>query len=99
MTIAAGHVSDELFVITAGSAMVSIATQDGVARLDAFTAGATFGELSFLDRSVRSAYVTALGAVECRVLTRGAFAELDIEAPAIKIRLLEDLSLGLAAMR
>ena len=96
--IAAGHVSDELFVITAGSAMVSIATQDGVARLDAFTGGATFGELSFLDRSVRSAYVTALGAVECRVLTRDAFAELDIEAPAIKIRLLENLSLGLATM-
>ena len=78
--------------------MVSIPTQDGVARLDAFTSGMTFGELAFLDRSPRSADVTALGAVECRELTRDAFAKLDREAPAIKIRLLENLALGLTGM-
>ncbi len=96
--IAAGQASDELFVITDGSAMVSLATHDGIARLDAFTSGMTFGELAFLDRSPRSANVTALGAVDCRVLTRDAFARLDREAPAIKIRLLENLALGLAGM-
>jgi hypothetical protein len=47
-----------------------------------------------LDRSPRSADVTAIGAVECRVLTRDAFAMLDREAPAIKIRLLENLRSG-----
>jgi glutaminase len=96
--IATGQASDDLFVITDGAAMVSIPTQDGVARLDAFTSGMTFGELAFLDRSPRSADVTALGAVECRVLTRDAFAQLDREAPAIKIRLLENLALGLTGM-
>jgi glutaminase len=96
--IAAGHASDELFVITNGSAMVSIATNDGIARLDAFTSGMTFGELAFIDRSPRSANVTALGAVECRVLTREAFGRLDREAPAIKIRLLGNLALGLTGM-
>jgi glutaminase len=96
--ITAGQASDELFVITDGAAMVSIPTQDGVARLDAFTSGMTFGELAFIDRSPRSANVTALGAVECRVLTREAFAQLDREAPAIKIRLLENLALGLTGM-
>ncbi len=96
--VAARQASDELFVITAGSAMVTIPTKDGIARLHAFTAGATFGELSFLDHSVRSANVTALSPVECRVLTRAAFDELDIEAPTIKIRLLENLSFGLAGM-
>jgi len=96
--IAAGHASDELFVITDGSAMVSIATHDGIARLDAFTSGMAFGELAFIDRSPRSANVTALGAVECRVLTREAFGRLDREAPAIKIRLLENLALGLTGM-
>ena len=54
--------------------------------------------LAFLDRSTRSADVTALGAVECRVLTRDAFAQLDREAPMIKIRLLENLALGLTEM-
>ena len=96
--IATGQASDDLFVITDGAAMVSIPTQDGVARLDAFTSRMTFGELAFLDRSPRSADVTALGAVECRVLTRDAFAQLDREAPAIKIRLLENLALGLTGM-
>jgi hypothetical protein len=32
------------------------------------------------------------------VLTREAFAQLDERAPAIKIRLLENLTLGLARM-
>ena len=96
--IAAGQASDELFVITDGSAMVSIPTQDGIARVDAFTSGMTFGELAFVDRSPRSANVTALGEVECRVLTRDTFAQLDRDAPAIKIRLLSNLALGLTGM-
>jgi glutaminase len=96
--IAAGQASDELFVITDGAAMVSIPTQDGVARLDAFTSGMTFGELAFLDRSPRSANVTALSTVLCLVLTRDAFVQLDLEAPAVKIRLLENLALGLTGM-
>jgi glutaminase len=96
--IAAGQASDELFVITDGAAMVSIPTQDGIARVDAFTSGMTFGELAFIDNSPRSANVTALGQVECRVLTREMFARLDRDAPAVKIRLLENLALGLTGM-
>ena len=96
--IAAGQASDELFVITDGAAMVSLPTQDGIARVDAFTSGMTFGELAFIDRSPRSANVTALGQVECRVLTRETFAQLDRDAPAVKIRLLENLALGLTGI-
>lgn len=96
--ITAGQASNELFVLTAGSAMVSISTQDGVARLDAFSSGASFGEVAFLDRSPRSANVTALGAVTCRVLTREAFDGLDTQAPAIKIRLLSNLASRLTAI-
>ena len=96
--ITAGEKSDELFIIAEGSAMVSIPTLDGITRLDAFTSGMTFGELAFVDHSPRSANVTAIGAVECRVLTRAAFALLDHEAPATKIRLLENLALGLTGM-
>ena len=93
--ITAGQASDELFVITAGAAMVSIPTQEGVARLDALTCGMSFGELAFLDRSPRSANVTAMGPLECRVLSRAAFAQLGADAPQIKIRLLENIALGL----
>lgn len=90
--ITAGQASNELFVLTAGAAMVSISTQDGIARLDAFSSGAIFGEVAFLDRSPRSANVTALSPVTCRVLTREAFDQLDTQAPAIKIRLLSNLA-------
>ena len=93
--ITAGQASDELFVIIAGAAMVSLPTQDGVARLDVLTCGMGFGELAFLDRSPRSANVTAMGALECRVLSRAAFAQLGADAPQIKIRLLENIALGL----
>jgi glutaminase len=96
--VAAGQSSDELFVITRGSAMVSIPTQNGVMRLNSFTSGMTFGDVAFIDRSPRSANVTALGPVECRVLTREAFTRLDWEAPAIKIRLLHNLAHGMTSM-
>ena len=72
---------------------MSVPTQEGVARLAVFGAGMTFGELAFIDGSPRSANVTALEPVECRVLTREKFAKLDHDAPSIKIRLLENLAL------
>ncbi len=96
--IATGRASDELFVITDGTAMVSIPTQDGIARLSAFTTGMTFGEVGFLDHSPRSANVTALEPVTCLVLSRATFAQLDHDAPAIKIKLLANLALGLTGM-
>jgi hypothetical protein len=42
--------------------------------------------------------VTALGPVECRVLTRETFGLLERDAPAIKIRLLANLALGLTGL-
>jgi len=95
--IVAGQHSDELFVIVRGSAMVSIPTQEGIARLAVFTPGMSFGEVAFVDREVRTANVTAIDQVECRVLTQQAFARLEIEAPAIKIRLLENIAKGLTS--
>lgn len=95
--ITAGDASDELFVITAGAAMVSIPTQDGVARLDALNSGMSFGEMAFLDRSTRSANVTAMDVVECHLLTRAIFDQLGIDAPQVKIRLLENIALGLTS--
>lgn len=42
----------------------------------------------------RSANVSAMSEVECRVLTREAFAQFDLEAPVIRIRLLQNLAQG-----
>ena len=55
----------------------------------------SFGEMAFVDRSRRSANVTAVGEVECLALARDDFARLDATAPKVKIRLLENLALGL----
>ena len=95
--IVAGQRSDDLYVIVRGSAMVSIPTKEAVARLAVFTPGMTFGEVAFVDRAARTANVTAIDDVECRVLTQDAFARLERDAPAIKIRLLENLARGLTA--
>jgi CRP-like cAMP-binding protein len=41
--------------------------------------------------------VTAIDEVECRVLTQDAFAQLELDAPGIKIRLLQNIARGLTA--
>ena len=94
--ITAGDASDELFVITAGTATASLPGPGRRGRLDVFTAGMAFGEVAFLDRSPRSADVEALGEVECRVLSRGAFERMGAEAPRLQAHLLERLALGIA---
>ncbi|MCF8210152.1 MAG: glutaminase A [Rhodoferax sp.] len=94
--VSAGQASNELFVITQGKAMVSTPTEHGIARLDVFPPGSTFGEVAFVDQSPRSANVTALNTVECKILTRDAFSDLENEAPKVKIRLMENIALSLA---
>ena len=96
--VAAGQASAELFVVTRGTAMVSIATQDAVTRLDVVTPGMAFGEVAFVDRSPRSANVTAVDDVECLVLLRDDLARLTATAPAVTIRLLENVALGLTQL-
>ena len=94
----AGDHTNELFVITRGTAMVSVPTQHGVTRLAAFTPGMSFGELAFLDRTPRSANVTAVEEVECRVLTRAVFERLSVQSPVVTIKLLENLARGLTSL-
>lgn len=95
--ISAGDASDELFVITAGTAMASLPGPGRRLRLDVFTAGMAFGEVAFLDCSPRSADVGALDDVECRVLSRSAFERMGAEAPRLQAHLLERLALGIAS--
>ena len=94
--VAVGQASDELFVIMRGEAMVSAPTENGLARLDVFSAGCTFGEVAFIDRAPRSANVTALGLVECRILTRQTFEALQSTAPQLRYKIMESIAVGLA---
>ena len=60
-------------------------------RLDVMTAGMTFGEMAFLDGSVRSADVVAVDEVQCRVLSRELYQQLDRDRPALKIAIVDQL--------
>ena len=64
-------------------------------RLDVLSCGMSFGELAFLDSSPRSADVVAMEPVECRVMDRPLFDELDARLPGLKIKILSEISLQL----
>jgi glutaminase len=57
----------------------------------------SFGEMGFLDGSPRSAHVIATAPVRYRIISRQLFDMLDVEHPNLKITLLKNLSLLLAA--
>lgn len=91
--IQAGSSADELFVVIEGTVEVRI-TPTGSRlpqRLDMLTAGMSFGEMAFLDGSAHSADVVAVEDVQCRVLTREFYNQLDQERPALKIAILDQL--------
>jgi len=94
--IQSGTAADELYVLTAGSVEVRLPIgSQRSQRLDVFSAGMSFGELSFLDGSVRSADVVANRAVECRVIRREQFDELGRGHPVLKAKILHQIALQL----
>ena len=54
-----------------------------------------FGEMAIIDRAPRSATIVADSDAECDLLTIEDFEALGQTHPAIKIKLLQNLSLGL----
>jgi glutaminase len=91
--IHAGSMADELFVLTSGTVEVRVTPAGSKLpqRLDVMTAGMTFGEMAFLDGSVRSADVVAVDEVQCRVLSRELYQQLDRDRPALKIAIVDQL--------
>jgi CRP-like cAMP-binding protein len=65
-------------------------------RLATFSAGMAFGEMALLDRGPRSAMIVADTEAHCDVLGVDDFEALSHRNPHIKIKLLENLSLGLS---
>ena len=94
--INAGDEAREMFFITRGRASVFVPVEnDGRKRLATFSAGMVFGEMAFIDRAPRSANIVADSEMVCDVLTLRDFDQLGESQPALKIKLLENLSLCL----
>ncbi len=91
-----GDEARDLFFVVCGSVSVLVNLASGARkRLATFSAGMAFGEMAIIDRAPRSATIVADTEVECDLLALDAFEGLGKSHPEIRIKLLENLSLGL----
>ncbi len=91
-----GDEARHLFLLARGSVSVLIPLASGVSkRLATFSAGMGFGEMAVLDRAPRSAMIQADTEVECDLLAIEDLTQLGETHPTIKIKLLQNISLGL----
>jgi glutaminase len=94
--IRASDEAHELYLLVSGK--VSVMTplpNNHRKRLATFSPGMAFGEMAVLDRAPRSAMIVADTEVICDVLPLYDFDVLGTAHPSIKIKLLENLALGL----
>ena len=86
-----GDAAREIFFLTRGhvSVMLPEAKQP---RLATFSPGMSFGEMAFIDGAPRSAMIVADTDVTCHVLGVEHFQRLGTTHPAIKIKILEQIS-------
>ena len=95
--IKAGDTASEIFLLARGHVSVLINLPSGATRrLASFSAGMAFGEMAVIDRSPRSATIVADTEVTCDLLKLENLSAVEISHPRIKIKLLENLSLGLS---
>ena len=96
LSTTSGEEPGELFFLARGNVSVIIPLHSGAhKRLATFSAGMAFGEMAIIDRAPRSAMIVADTEAECDLLTIDDFDRLGETQPAIKIKLLQNLSLGL----
>ncbi len=82
----------DLYVILSGQAKVSLLHKDGRETcLDTLSRGDFFGELSFLDKKMRSAAVTALSDTGLLVFSRNSFMNTLNNLPDVMFKLLQAL--------
>ena len=92
--INAGDDAREMFFLTRGHVSVLLPGEDRH-RLATFSPGMSFGEMAFLDGAPRSANIVADSEAECDLITMEDFQALGETHPAIKIKILANLSLNL----
>ncbi len=91
-----GDQADTLYLLARGQVSVWLPQPNGgKRRLATISAGMAFGELAIIDRAPRSALVLADTEVECDRLSLDAIQGLEAKDPKVKLRLLENLALGL----
>jgi glutaminase len=96
--INAGDEAHELFLLARGHVSVIVPLDsERRKRLATFSAGMAFGEMAVLDRAPRSAMIVADSEVACDVLSLRNLDALDTPHPQIKIKILENLALGLCS--
>ncbi len=94
-----GDDSNAIFFLTVGEVTVLMknAKNNRQKRITTLTAGMSFGEMSILDRQVRSASVMAESYVECYELPFQLFdSEIITKQPQIKDKLLTNIGIDLA---
>lgn len=92
-----GDQANELFFLARGHVSVLVQPTSGTTkRLATFSAGMAFGEMAVIDHAQRSANIVADTEVECDLLDLPAFESLAVSHPYIKIKLLQNLCLGLS---
>ncbi|MDF1484280.1 cyclic nucleotide-binding domain-containing protein [Ramlibacter sp. H39-3-26] len=92
---AEGENTRELYMLRRGS--VNILVGRGRLRVASVRAGATLGEMGFLDGTPRSATAVVAEDAVAGVLSRRAFDTLAREEPALAFRLMENLGVELSA--
>ena len=91
-----GEEANHLFFLARGCVSVLVTLSSGVRkRLATFSPGMAFGEMAIIDHAPRSAMVQADTEVECDLLGLKELTQMGQSEPGIKIKLLENLSLGL----
>lgn len=94
----AGSTARDIFLLARGRVTAFVPSDDGSPRrLAVFTAGMTFGEMGVLDGRNRSATMIAEVPTACDLLSASKLIALGVAFPKIKIRLLENLALGLCS--
>ena len=87
-----GDAADRFYLLTKGKVSVTIELLSGQRqRVSTLSAGMTFGELSIVGNTVRSADVHADEPTECYALSIDAFRVLSKTRPDVKLVLLENL--------
>lgn len=96
--VAEGEPATELFVIRAGLVEVTKRATDGGGehRLTTLGAGASFGELTLVDRGPRSASVRALEPTTLAVLSMAALDRATADDAGVRARMLHGLAVFLA---
>ena len=93
-----GDSANHIYLLARGQVSVLLPQQNGAQRrLATFSAGMAFGEMAVLDGAPRSAIIIADTEARCDTLSVEALEKLDTTHPAIKIKLLQNLALGLCS--